>query len=833
MTKTKGKKTIGSRRTAMKHPAVSEIIGNASREEKRSWFDASGSQAAPIAGTIDGMQAIVPAMYQAWGAYGYQPAITWYQLANMYVSWEYTATEKIARTVASLPPKLYRYENSAGKTLKPYYVKGLTHNDIMTKNYSGEYLTTKLKKEHGIKRVEIDDHPFLDLINKPNDEMVRYNFWRMLMIHLELNGAVGVYKTKCDMFGNPKALYILPSTWTGQFKPVPETNGTRLIKGYRLLDQNINTEFTPEEIIWIHYTSLRNPFEGMSSLKAQLYAFNMDQYLSQQITAFYKNGAMFSNLFTTEQQLTQKQYDQLALQLQQYQGAKNAGQKFILHSGLKMEKPLTTTAREAMIDEIERMARDKLLSSHDVSAGKVGLTEQQNRSNLETTDMGFFNEAIKPRAMLITEYFDQYLVHQYDPALDFEFDYPHYNDRDADVRERQANINAGVTTRNEEREKMGLEPVDGGDVILVSPMNVPLSSVANPPEPASAPAQERPRDAGIVGEPSAAKPATEAAAVPDKQPIAVAAPAPAMPEQPQPGKAQTRQGIKTWTPAAKLAAWKAFDREATAYEPLFRRAAAKIFRDTSSAVVDRLEKHGVKIKSNIGAMNLNGRQKWLSEHKDRFDEFLPPKKEMIAKAITDMKPVYLAVLQQAGNKQMAELAKLLPQKKDIDADVGLEFDYNDPAVTKWLGEKLEKLGTEVTTTSIDNVKKILREDFENGEPLMKMGEHLREYFTGAETYRANAIARTESTASMCEADLESVRQMDMEGSVGKIWVNEPDARETHQQAGYDYSEPVPIDEVFEVGDDKMLAPAGGDLAEENVNCRCMLVYDKMSTGEAE
>ena len=30
---------------------------------------------------------IIPAMYQAWGAYGYQPSQTWYQLATMYTSW--------------------------------------------------------------------------------------------------------------------------------------------------------------------------------------------------------------------------------------------------------------------------------------------------------------------------------------------------------------------------------------------------------------------------------------------------------------------------------------------------------------------------------------------------------------------------------------------------------------------------------------------------------------------------------------------------------------------------------------------------------------------------
>ena len=78
--------------------------------------------------------------------------------------------------------------------------------------------------------------------------------------------------------------------------------------------------------------------------------------------------------------------------------------------------------------------------------------------------------------MLITEFFCP-LVHSYDENLDFEFDYPHFQDRAQDIQERNANLTQGVTSRNEERDKMGLEPVDGGDVILVSPMLVPLESV--------------------------------------------------------------------------------------------------------------------------------------------------------------------------------------------------------------------------------------------------------------------------------------------------------------------------------------------------------------------
>jgi HK97 family phage portal protein len=765
---------------------VSEIIKNASREEKQSWM--GGGNFNNIAGMANETNSFIPTMYQAWGAYGYQPAITWYQLANMYVSWEYTAIEKIARTLASLPAKLFRFEDNSGKTLKPYYVKNITAGMDHLK-LSSKQIQLKLQHDHGIRRVEIEDHPFLDLINNPNEDMVRFNFWRLLCIHLELNGAVGIYKAKKDMFGNPTELHILPATWTGQLKPVPATDGVHLIQSYRFLDQDVHTEFSKEEIIWIHYTSLRNPFEGMSALKAQLYAFNMDQYLMQQVSAFYKNGAMFSNVFTTDQTLRQDQYNEIAAQLQNYQGAKNAGQKFILHSGLKMDKPLTTTAREAMVVEIENLARDKMLSSHDVSAGKIGLEHQQNRSNLEVADIGFFNESIKPRAMLIVEYFNRFLVQQYDENVDFQFDYPHFNDRTLDVTERASNINLGLTSRNEERTKMGLEPVEGGDVILVSPMQVPLSSVVNPPEP---------------------------------KPVA---------EFPPTGENEDKVSMKSnkafWNTDNKAIAWKSFDSKAKAHEKLYKIATTKFFRSMNAKCQDLIEKNGVKIKSHIGAMGLNGRQKWLKENKAKIDELLPIKSDLKKQLVNLLFPAIVETMKFAGKERGEELGKLVKSKVKADDEYTFEFNVSDKRVSKWIGYRLEKSSDSIVQKSLDDIRSDLKEGYENGESISAIGGRIKQYFDEAEQYRGDMIARTEVTAAMNKADLESVVQMGLEDKVKKIWVPEQDdkTRDTHQLAGRDYAEGISIDELFEVGEDKMLSPGDGDLAEENINCRCTMVYD--------
>ena len=751
-------------------------------------------KAAPSAGSIGHSDTgIVPALYQAWGAYGYQPSITWYQLANMYVSWVYTSVEKISRTIASMPPKLYRYEKEgSGKSLRPYNVKAMLYgNSALGSNAPNVYM--KLK-ESGIKRIEVEEHPFLDLVNRPNDEMVRYNFWRLLSIHLELNGSVGIYKAK-PYLGRPTQLYILPTTWSGQFKPIPCKDGTRVIDGYKLIDQDLQTEFTNEEIIWPHYTSLRNPYEGMSALKAQLSAFNLDQYLNQQTIGFYKNGAMFSNVFSTEKDLTQTQYNAIAEQLQNYQGAKNAGQKFLLHSGMKMEQPLQASPSDAMIVEIEKMARDKMLSAMDLSAGKIGLTDHQNRSNLETVDMGFFNEAIRPRCMLITEYFDQFLVHQYDKMLDFEFDYPHFEDRKIDIAERDSNLKNKLTTINEERMKLGLSEVEWGHKPFITAMDMQWGDAAPgtlEPEPSE-------ENQDLNGEPVDGEPIDE-----NKKMITKA----------------------FWSEEKKAIAWKKFDRVALSYEKMFRKVMIEHFNFIKGKVLDNLEKSGVKIKSNTGAMNRNNRAHWLKVNKAKIDEFYPSMKETKARLIKAITPAYLETLKGQGQSRIDEFSA---NKKAFN----IEFNVNDPKVKKWLGQRLQEFSETTEQTTKDKVSETLRDDFEEGLPLSKMSEHLRDYFDGAETYRANLIARTETTASMNRGDIEGIRQMGLDDQVGKVWLNEPDARETHKEAGERYSdgydsqtgEQMTIDKDFEVGDDKMQVPGEGNLAEEVCNCRCGMVYE--------
>ena len=786
-------------------PVVKEI-SDGQRVQRAVPFDPIGAKAAYTPTSPAGFLAqIIPEMYQAWGAYGYMPSITWYQLSTMYVSWNYTAIEKKARTIAMLPFRLYRYEKTTGKKVLPYELKSIS--TFGSKREYRHYL-----KALDIQRIEVTDHPALELMAHINEDTTPFNFKRSMAIRLELDGSVGIYKSKFFPninYGYPTELQLLPTTWTGNFKPVPGTGKEGIIKGFRYIDMDINQFFTKDEIIWIHYDSLRNPFEGMSAVKAQLYPFNIDQYLQQQLISFYKNGMLLSNTFSTDQQLTKAQFEQIMTDVRQYVGARNHWQPFVGHSGLKPVSTMNASMTDANVPEIARESRDRILSSHDTSAGKVGLTETQNKANLEAVNSNYLAEAIQPTVTLICENLDKGLIKKhFSPEFNCDFEIRDYEDRAQDLEEHRAFLTLGKNTINEIREIHDEEPVEWGDKPIM-PMSMQHFGEGG----ISMPVGNNPSQQG--------KPKPQEQTPPDET-----------------GKSLSTKAY--WTAERKALAWKAYDIRLNGLEPLIVKAMKKVFEWQCEDVISKLESHGFKTKAELAALNKNNKAKWLAEHKDRVEAFIDFP-EWVKKTKKEMEPAYIAILTEAGQERIDKFSgkKAMQIKADDEGDgtddgaFNIEFNVHDPNVKQWLGDRLEEKSKITSQTTKDAVKDLLKADFEQGEPLLKMSEHLRDLFKGAETYRAPLIARTETTAAYTKGELEGIDQMGLGERVGKIWINEPTARETHQAAGERYSdgtdgetgELMTTDKKFTVGKDTMLSPGNGDEAEENCNCRCGLEYE--------
>lgn len=708
---------------------------------------------------------LISSVYTAQQGQGYLSEFTWRELVSSYTSWVFTAIDKISKTVAGAPKRLYAYQNVRTGKFVP-----CTEFKSVLRSLTNDLDRFRYLKDVGkvAKRVEITDNPCIKLLNKPNVTDTQFIFWVEVMTRLELAGSCGIYQV-IGPHGVPTELWVLPTSENGEFKPKPDAKHG--ISGYHYSDGDVNEDFTLEQATWLRYPNPKNKFEGMSALKAQILPYNIDYYLAKQQYRFFKNNAIIGNVLETEKKMGQTELDKLYDKLEdKYQGDANTWKWLILHSGLKAGQPQSAAAKDMMLDVIGKYAKDKMLSAFGVNEGMVGLTENQNKANLDTSRENYLVECIQPRVQLITETFERGVVDKFDERLEFEIELPRVQQRELDVTERNANLDRMVTTVNEERAKMRLPSVEWGDRPFV-PFNL------------SPYGAEKPRP-------------TAGAAVSDG------------------GKA-TKDLKSPLTKDLRVAQWKVFDAHAREHEPMFVKIMQKIFGEQLAEVLENLTKKGAVVKGRIATQNV---RQWLLEHKDETARLNIDKAKWKKETAKRVKPAFLTVLKDAGDNRIAEFSKLKAE---------VEFDLNGKVVVKWLQSRLETFSSNVTGTTYDAVETNLRVGLEENHTLNEMSADLRAEFDVFDTARANMIARTESAAAYNEGDIEAVRQMDLEDRVQKTWLNEPDARPTHQEAGEKYSEGVPLDQDFEVGEDVMDVPGNGQLAEENCNCRCTIGWIKV------
>jgi HK97 family phage portal protein len=680
----------------------------------------------------------------------------YYVLVNCYKGWEYTTIDKIAKTIAMIPLKLFIYRRS-GKKFTDTSWKA-SYKALKTEGDRKYFL-----KDMDLEKVEIKEHPFLQLMKKPNDVMTRFGLWYESIMRLELGGVCGWLKLK-DKLGVPRQVIPLPLTQFALLRP--KVSPSFKLDYWDYQDGDIKTRFQPDEVCLFKYPHPASPFQGMSPLMAQSYAYDIDLFLLQQQRALFKNSAIPGLIMNTDQQLSPDAVRELQEQFSdKYEGAMQAGKTLVGHSGLKFDKLMGISGRDAMVDVIGQWVREKIVTSHDVSLSKIGIHERDNRATAEVADLTYTRECIEPKTMLAEEVLEAFFLPDYDDGITADFETEDFEDKEFRLKEKEINLKTGFHSINEERAIDGEEPVPWGNLPWL-----PFSVMQ--------PGQE------------------------------VTKPKPSNGDGKQASLETKRLTRSFWTEERKDVYWKMFVRRSEHLEQLFLKAIRSHFEQQKEVVIRRLHSEGKKIHGQYAGWSRNRVRQHIGENKGIRDININKKEEEQA-LVKKFTPIARTIMKEAGEARMKDLTESMKAASS--------FDPNSDDVNNFLGAKMRKFSKEVSGTTFDEIERILKEGFVSEDPIPAITETLREKFDSWDQYRAANISRTETISYMNEADRISVIQSGLDDVLLKHWLSSRDAhvRPTHVTADQKYSEDgIAIDDEFEVGADRMQAPGGGSLPEE-------------------
>lgn len=334
----------------------------------------------------------------------------------------------------------------------------------------------------------IEQHPLIDLLNRPNPLQSYSEFFNSLFGYVLLSGNAYILKVGSDL-GKPKELHLLRPdriNIKGSGNPIPEKYeyviGGSIQNTYMVDQENGFSE--------LKHVKLWNPLDdyyGLSPMSAA--AVEVDQFnmSSKHNVNLLSNGARPSGAVIFKPQddagfavnLSESQRQQLLTDLNnRFSGAGNAGRPMLLEGDFDW-KEMGLSPKDMDFHRLKNMATTDIALCFGVPSQLVGVPDSQTYSNVAEARLALYEETIIPHLRKMSSDLNEWLVPLFDDRLKLEFDIdsiPALAERKKKTYENVTSaVREGIMTRNEARKIIGLETVEGADDLYVSANLFPIS----------------------------------------------------------------------------------------------------------------------------------------------------------------------------------------------------------------------------------------------------------------------------------------------------------------------------------------------------------------------
>lgn len=339
---------------------------------------------------------------------------------------------------------------------------------------------------------EIQSHPLLDLLDKPNAETTKTDAIYIIQSHKKLTGDAFWVKIKTG--GVTTSLRPLPPDKVTLNLQAPTVSDPTAIENYTYRDKidgkSIEIVYQPQDIIHFKKPNPSNYFRGLGAVEALSTTIDLDNLSEDVQLSFFKRGAINNFALSTDAKLQDDQLRRLKAELRaQFGGSSKAYETLILGGGLKPVDISYSNKEMEMLAQLE-WYRDKIMAGFGNTKASLGMIDDVNRASHEGSIIEWQRNTVKPDMGAIVNTLNEFLVPEFGQNLVLGFIDPVPEDRADDLAEVVDLYPIGIMTLNEAREAVDLEEItDGtGDEFYQPP--TPIVQDPNADTSAKLPAEE-------------------------------------------------------------------------------------------------------------------------------------------------------------------------------------------------------------------------------------------------------------------------------------------------------------------------------------------------------
>ena len=335
---------------------------------------------------------------------------------------------------------------------------------------------------------ELDNHPLLDLLYNPSPTLSQVEFFQSAFSYLLISGNNYMLSVSGDRTPPTELYNLRPDRIrirTGN-RAMPQSydyvlNGN-IVESYEVDQATGNSK--------VKHIKLFNPLDdyyGMSPISACSVDIDQHNLANKHNVNLLQNGARPSGavIFKPKDetgghvQLSDVQRDQLVNDInQRFSGTGNAGKPMLLEGDFDW-KEMGLSPKDMDFIQLKNMSAKDIALVYGVPSQLIGIPDSQTYSNFAEAKLALYNETIIPLLDRFQGDLNEWLTPMFGEDLELRYDIDSIPAM-AEQRKRVfesvvTGVQNGILTRNEAREQLGYETVDGGDSLLVAANLMPLN----------------------------------------------------------------------------------------------------------------------------------------------------------------------------------------------------------------------------------------------------------------------------------------------------------------------------------------------------------------------
>lgn len=544
------------------------------------------------------------------------------------------------------------------------------------------------------KETILPNHPFLQILRKPNADWSKFQFLEMHFTFMKLCGESFWYIAKGEKTKVPREFYLLrPDLMQVLVDP---NSPVGAVGGYILRLQNGQTQaFNKDEILHFKMPNPENAYRGKGPVQAGKVYIETENHSSKwKLFSVYNSGRP-SGIVQIGGQMNNDQFKIFKKEFNsQINGVENTGKTLFIKGAdsLKYEK-LSMDLNEVALRALRDLSLEDIMIMFRANKTILGISDDVNRANADANREVFIQNLIIPELDRFVEHIDAFFIDTFSEDVTLTYKNPRTK-TDKEIDETIKNNLYKCMTVNEARALKGLEPDPSpGANKLYIPVNlVPLNTEDTPPEDNNKALKKK------VVEPVKKKE--------DETPKA------------SPNVIARAENFRTQLYNVQ-AAWE---------------------KKVEGLIVDEFTTQQKEIVNHVKSLKGNGLKK------KELEEWLFDVNKANNRIVGSLTPALLELV--------IEQAKLA---LDLADDNETEFRITDE-IKRYINERLNKMADGTNNLTIEKLKESLSEGILNGESVNKLIKRVEEIYTQAKGVRAEMIARTETIAASNAGAEEAYRQ---------------------------------------------------------------------------